>query len=704
MATHAAATATKDTPSSISEGLNISTLAWGANENGQLGVGDVVARIRPHVISRAIAPAKIVCGSRFSLILSKEGSLFSHGRGDDGQLGYNTNIQTHPRVIPAFLDKKIVNIATRGSHALAVTSEGDVYAWGRADDGQLGDISSTTDNRGVSNENSHRTSIPRKVKSLPERIGLIACGRMFSVAVTINFKSIYTWGCGDDGSLGHGTFESTTIPRKIKGFPIVDDVVDVCCGSRHALCQLSDGSLFAWGWGIYGQLGTGDRENRALPTFVSFPTFGSLTNLDGRRASQMMPLVASAPRLAVPEMKQNFQSSLDVESGSGNDILFESSAQTISSPAHVRINENHYFGRTESSTTTTQYDHNLSVKQAARNGGFVARDIHANAEFNRRQKASPRMRANSDPTCSTPTKGAIINYISYAVIKIAAGYRHNICCVRVLSPLEKCLLADGKFNLRSDKFAHTADATHSPNTVETFAWGWNQYGQVGIDVTDLHQNTISSKLYDTPALGAVRNAHKGYCLRPHPVAGLRGKPVLALAAGGRHTLCVVAATANVSGQSHANCASRRNSNQSSISSNSSHFANNLGSTDTHSIQLQLQPTLHLYAWGRGNDGQLGLPSLNSSRKPVQVLSGMMLPNRTVADIHISCGWAHNCAVLALESSNITNLQTSPDLALSNAPKHCWLDPRGWSVILTSFYYDFCNFYELDTKCFRPFYS
>lgn len=265
----------------------LQTVAWGANANGQLGVGDTIGRIRPHVVAESMRPANIACGSRFTMILSDKGRVFTHGRGDDGQLGYDTNLQTRPQVVQAFADKTIVDIATRGSHALAVDDEGLVYCWGRADDGQLGDSGPAPGEVQHQHDGSlqRRTRCePRIVRTLAEstKIGKVACGRMFSLAVSQDRRSIFSWGCGDDGSLGHGNYVSHETPRRLEGFPLVDQVMDISCGSRHTLCQLSDGALFCWGWGIYGQLGTGDRESRPAPTFVVFPSFDSF---DGNRST-----------------------------------------------------------------------------------------------------------------------------------------------------------------------------------------------------------------------------------------------------------------------------------------------------------------------------------------------------------------------------------------------------------------------------------
>jgi len=46
-------------------------------------------------------------------------------------------------------------------------------------------------------------------------------------------------------------------------------VIDAACGSSHSACILDDGSLYTWGKGRYGRLGHNDFENQVKPKQVS---------------------------------------------------------------------------------------------------------------------------------------------------------------------------------------------------------------------------------------------------------------------------------------------------------------------------------------------------------------------------------------------------------------------------------------------------
>lgn len=66
--------------------------------------------------------------------------LYFRGKGDNFRLGHGTEEHIrHPKQIEGLSGKKIVDIAVGSMHTLAVTDEGEVFSWGRNDQGQLAD-------------------------------------------------------------------------------------------------------------------------------------------------------------------------------------------------------------------------------------------------------------------------------------------------------------------------------------------------------------------------------------------------------------------------------------------------------------------------------------------------------------------------------------------------------------------------------------
>ena len=80
--------------------------------------------------------------------------------------------------------------------------------------------------------------------------------------------SVYTWGRGEFGALGHGDGnKDKTLPR------VLDDlrgvrIADVCCGTGHTLAVSEAGDVYAWGWNSKGQVGVDGSETVAVPTML----------------------------------------------------------------------------------------------------------------------------------------------------------------------------------------------------------------------------------------------------------------------------------------------------------------------------------------------------------------------------------------------------------------------------------------------------
>jgi len=79
--------------------------------------------------------------------------------------------------------------------------------------------------------------------------------------------SLWAWGINGNGQLGDGQggdlwhFESLPIR-------VMDDVIGISAGGAHSLAITGDGSLWAWGWNIFGQVGDGTMVDSFMPTMV----------------------------------------------------------------------------------------------------------------------------------------------------------------------------------------------------------------------------------------------------------------------------------------------------------------------------------------------------------------------------------------------------------------------------------------------------
>ncbi|DBA04860.1 TPA: hypothetical protein N0F65_004497 [Lagenidium giganteum] len=231
-------------------------LCWGWGGNGQLGLNDRDSRIKPHVV-KALSDhqsiAKVICGSRFTAAITFSGAVFTWGKNDYGQLGLgDTKAQVEPRQVEGLEGIAIKTLCARGSHVLALSSDGRLYSWGRGDDGQLG------------HGGRDSTSKPQEIAALRgHQIKAIAAGRCHSVALRSDGR-VFTWGSNEDGALGRGCSDDSTVPMMVDALRTVV-IKQIDCGSRHNIVLGTNKRVYTWGWGIYGQLGLGDTESQSLP-------------------------------------------------------------------------------------------------------------------------------------------------------------------------------------------------------------------------------------------------------------------------------------------------------------------------------------------------------------------------------------------------------------------------------------------------------
>ena len=68
-------------------------------------------------------------------------------------------------------------------------------------------------------------------------------------------------GQGRDGRLGHGDQEHQLLPKKVEALA-GQRVIAVSAGGEHSLTLTADGSVWSWGFGVEGQLGHGDMQNQ----------------------------------------------------------------------------------------------------------------------------------------------------------------------------------------------------------------------------------------------------------------------------------------------------------------------------------------------------------------------------------------------------------------------------------------------------------
>ncbi|XP_033264423.1 X-linked retinitis pigmentosa GTPase regulator isoform X17 [Orcinus orca] len=235
--------------------------AAGGNTEGQLGLGDTEERNTFHLISFFTSQHKIKqlsAGSNTSAALTEDGELFMWGDNSEGQIGLQ-NITSICVPHQVTIGKPISWISCGYYHSAFVTTEGELYTFGEPEYGKLGLPKKLLINH----------KVPQLVPGIPQKVIQVACGGGHTVALTE--KAVYTFGLGQFGQLGLGTFIfETSEPKAVEN--IKDQKISyVCCGENHTALITDLGLMYTFGDSRHGKLGLGLESfaNQFVPTLCS---------------------------------------------------------------------------------------------------------------------------------------------------------------------------------------------------------------------------------------------------------------------------------------------------------------------------------------------------------------------------------------------------------------------------------------------------
>ncbi|KAG3271935.1 X-linked retinitis pigmentosa GTPase regulator isoform X2 [Ictidomys tridecemlineatus] len=238
-----------------------SVYAAGGNNEGQLGLGDTEERNTFHRISFFTSQHNIKqlsAGSNTSAALTEDGILFMWGDNSEGQIGLKnmSNVCVPHQVT---IGKPISWISCGYYHSAFVTMDGELYTFGEPENGKLGLPSQMLIN--------HR--IPQLVAKIPEKVIQVACGGGHTVVLTE--KTVYTFGLGQFGQLGLGTFLFETSEPKVIANMKDQRVSYIACGENHTALITDVGLMYTFGDGRHGKLGLGleNFTNQFFPTLCS---------------------------------------------------------------------------------------------------------------------------------------------------------------------------------------------------------------------------------------------------------------------------------------------------------------------------------------------------------------------------------------------------------------------------------------------------
>jgi alpha-tubulin suppressor-like RCC1 family protein len=264
--------------------------AWGYNNRGQLGLGDTLVKKTPTQVGSSTWNA-VSAGQFHTVGIKSDGTLWAWGYNTNGQLGLG-NLTQKKSPVQVQTATNWDSVSAGSNHSVAINSGGTLYAWGRNFRGQLG-LNDTTNRTSpvplqtVLTHADHMQAVLTHVAhsgsafTTGETITQATTGATGVVqvsgvdATTVSDSATGTWGTSND--VTGGTSNVTLSASDLTAVTVGPTWRSVSAGHEHTLAIGSDGTLWAWGYNGFGNLGLNDLANRKVPVQVQTANTWSLT-------------------------------------------------------------------------------------------------------------------------------------------------------------------------------------------------------------------------------------------------------------------------------------------------------------------------------------------------------------------------------------------------------------------------------------------
>lgn len=342
----------------------------GANDKGQLGIGNSLASSTPVKLQSLANVKTIIATGGSSLALKNDGTVWAWGDNANGQLGIGS---TQNKLSPTQLSglSNIVELKSSsilyGTLMIARKADGTVWTWGAG------------------------VATPKQVPGLTNAVS-VAAGSYHYIAAKSD-GSVWTWRSNAYGQLGNGTTLDSVNPQQVMG---ISKVKKVGAGDSHSLAIREDGTVMAWGASGYGRLGNGSPDPLKLTPVV----VGESANLPSANTVEWIPQTPSIPLHLSVKSKTN----------TSVDLIWHTSKDDVDI-ARYEIYRN---GALYSSTTTRVNNSSFAVTGLTSNQTYTFTVVAVDTDGNR----SPA----SSPVTVTTNLSATANPLATVYYKLPTGW------------------------------------------------------------------------------------------------------------------------------------------------------------------------------------------------------------------------------------------------------------------------------------------
>ncbi len=250
---------------------------WGDNQSAQLGTNNVILRSTPvTTFAGGNNWKQVSCGNNHTAAIKTDGSLWIWGENFRGQLGINTNVSRSTPVTTFAGGNNWKQVACGDEFTAAIKIDGTLWTWGFNQYGELGINENFASGLFIDSRSTPVTTFAGGTnwKSVTCVAYRFAGGS--STAAIKTDGSLWIWGSNASGKLGINTTTPGNISTPITTFAGGTNWKQVSCSRFNTLAIKTDGTLWIWGANGLGRLGINDSNAASRLTPVT--TFLGGTN------------------------------------------------------------------------------------------------------------------------------------------------------------------------------------------------------------------------------------------------------------------------------------------------------------------------------------------------------------------------------------------------------------------------------------------